>query len=158
MPGATLNQRALRLGPQARAIIDVGQFVQHGGQHFPTHSAVGTIGFLGCGAAIRKAGQQVAVQIELRHRRCLTVGVGGHLIGPADVDAPVELLDEMRRQGLHGFIKQGLAGLLLRGAQAFGLEVEFKVGVGQVAEQQHDPGQQPGCWRPHSARMASARS
>jgi hypothetical protein len=36
--------------------------------------------------------------------------------------------------------------------------MQFEVGVGHVAEQQHDPGQQPGDWRPHSARMASARS
>ena len=123
MSGTALNQRALRIRPEARAVINVGQLMQHRGEHFPAHGAMGAIGFLGRGAAVGEAGQQLAIQIELGNRRRLAIGIAAHVIGPADVDAPVQLLDEPRRQCLHGFIKQRLAGLLLRGAQAFGLEV-----------------------------------
>ncbi|MNF77596.1 hypothetical protein D3C84_597460 [compost metagenome] len=101
----------------------MGEFVQHRGEHFPAHGAVGAISLLGCGAAVGEAGEQVAVQVEFGHQRRLAVGIARHVIGPANVDASVELLDEPRRQRLHGFIKQRLAGLLLRGAQAFGLEL-----------------------------------
>ncbi|MNP04588.1 hypothetical protein D3C76_965070 [compost metagenome] len=132
--------------------------MQHSGQHFPTHGAMGAMGFFARGAAIGETGQQIAVQIELGHQRCLAVGIARHVIGPADDDTPVQLLDETWRQRLHGFIKQRLAGLLLRGRQTFGLELQLKACVGRVAKQQQGPGQQPGTWTPHSARMASARS
>ena len=101
----------------------MGEFVQHRGEHLPAHGAMGAIGFFGGGAAVGEAVEQVAIQVEFGHQRRLAIGIAGHVVGPADVDAPVELLDEPRRQRLHGFIKQRLAGLLLRGAQAFGLEL-----------------------------------
>ncbi|MNF65833.1 hypothetical protein D3C84_476090 [compost metagenome] len=121
--GAALNQFALGIRPQARTIINMSQLMQDGGQHFPAHGAVGAISLFSRGAAVREAGQQVAIQIELRDQRRLSVGILGHVIGPADINAPVQLLDEARRQCLHGFIEQGLAGLLLRGRQTFGLEL-----------------------------------
>ncbi|MNR25508.1 hypothetical protein D3C85_1426630 [compost metagenome] len=97
--------------------------MQHRRQHFPAHSAVGAIRFLGRSAAVGEAGEQVAVQVEFGHQRRLPVGIGGHLIGPADVDPAVELLDEARRQCLHGLIEQRLTGLLLCRAQPLGLEL-----------------------------------
>ncbi|MNQ83291.1 hypothetical protein D3C85_983670 [compost metagenome] len=100
----------------------MGQFVQHRREHFPAHGAMGTVGFLGCGATVGEAGQQLAIQIELGHKRRLTVSVSGHVIGPANVDASVQLLDETRWQRLHGFIEQGLAGLLLCRTQTVSLE------------------------------------
>ena len=97
--------------------------MQHRRQHLAAHGAMGAIGLFACGAAVGEAGQQVAIQVEFRHQRRLAVGVAGHVVGPADVDAPVELLDEARRQSLHGFIEQGLAGLLLGGTQTVALEM-----------------------------------
>ena len=75
LAAAALDQRALVLGPQARTVIDMGQFMQHGGEHFPAHGAVGAIGFLGGGAAVGQAGEQVAVEVQLGHQRGLAVGV-----------------------------------------------------------------------------------
>ncbi len=98
LAAAASDQRALVAGPQARTVIDVGQFMQHGGEHFPAHGAVGAVGLAGGGAAIGQAGEQVAVEVQLGHQGGLAVGVGGHLVGPADIDAPVQLFDEARRQ------------------------------------------------------------
>src|SRR5690606_28355288 len=95
--GAALDQRAFGSWPKTRAVIDVGKFVQHRGQHFAADGAVRTISLFGCSAAIGEAGKQVAVEVELGYQRCLAVGVARHVIGPADVDAPVELFDEPRR-------------------------------------------------------------
>jgi hypothetical protein len=46
--------------------------------------------------------------------------------------------------GLHRFIEQCLAGMLLGRAQAIGLEPQLQAGLSRVAQQQHHPGQQPG--------------
>lgn len=136
----------------------MGQFVQNGGEHFPSHGAVGAMGLLRRGAAVDKAVEQVAIEVQLRHQRGLAVGVGRHLVGPADIDASVQPLDEARRQRLHGFIEQRLAGLLLRRAQSFDVEVQLQAGLGHAAREQQDPGRQPGGESPHNARMASART
>ncbi|MNF81762.1 hypothetical protein D3C84_640500 [compost metagenome] len=101
----------------------MGEFVQHRGEHFPAYGAVRTMGFFRRGTAVGQAGQQLAIEVELRHQRRLTVSVARHVVGPADIDATVQLLDEAWRQCLHRFIQQCLAGLLLCRAQAFGLEV-----------------------------------
>jgi hypothetical protein len=84
LAAAALDQRALVLGPQARTVIDVGQLMQHSGEHFPAHGAVGAVGLLGGGGAVGEAGQQLAVEVQLGDQRRLAVGIGGHLIGPAD--------------------------------------------------------------------------
>ena len=132
--GATLDQRALGVWPQAGAVINVGDFVQHRGEQFLAHSAVGAIGFFFRGAAIGEAGEQFAVQIEFGNQRRLAVGIGRHVVGPADIDAPIQPLDKARRQFLHRLIDQRLAGLLLGGAQTFGLEPQLQAGVGAVAK------------------------
>ena len=49
LSGATPDQAALGGRPEAGAIVDVGQFVQHGGEHFPAHGAVGAVGLQGGG-------------------------------------------------------------------------------------------------------------
>jgi len=98
LAAAALDQRALVLGPQARTVIDMGQFMQHGGEHFPAHGAVGAIGFLGGGAAIGQGSEQIAVEVQFGHQRGLTIGIFGHLVGPADINASVQLLDKARRQ------------------------------------------------------------
>ncbi|MNI28713.1 hypothetical protein D3C73_825050 [compost metagenome] len=95
--GAALDQRTLCDRPQTRAIINVGEFVQHRRQHLAAHRTVGAIGFfVGC-AAVGEAGEQIAIEVELGHQRRLAIGIAWHVIGPADVDASVELLDETRR-------------------------------------------------------------
>lgn len=43
--GAALDQRTFGGWPQACTVINVGDFMQHRGEQFLTHSAVGTIGF-----------------------------------------------------------------------------------------------------------------
>ena len=132
LAAAAANERALTVGPQARTVIDVGQFMQHSGEHFPAHGAVGAIGFTGGSAAVGQAGEEVAIEVQLGHQGSLAVSVVGHLVGPADIDAPVKLLDKARRQGAHRFIEQCLAGLLFSRAQAFCLEPQLQAGVGCV--------------------------
>ena len=140
-PGAALDQRAFGVWPEACAVINVGDFVQHRGEQFLAHSAVGAMGLLFGRAAVGETGEQFAVQIEFGDQGCLAIGVAGHVIGPADIDAPIQPFDKTRRQGLHGFIDQRLAGLLLGGAQTVGLEPQLQAGVGAVAKQQQRPGQ-----------------
>ncbi len=96
---------------------------------------MGAMGFLGGRAAVGEAGQQLAIQVEFVDQRCLAVGVVRHVVGPADIDATVQLFDEARRQRLHRFIQQRLAGVLLLRAQAFGLEPQLQVGLSAVAQE-----------------------
>ncbi|MCY1400224.1 hypothetical protein D9M71_153000 [compost metagenome] len=128
LPIALLDQPALRLGPQTGAVIDVGQLMQDGRQQFFAHRAVGAMG-LGCGgAAIGEARQQFAVQIQAGDRRGLAIGILAHVCRPADIDAPIQALDKTGRQSLHGLVKQRLAGLLLRRAEAIGLQDQLQAG------------------------------
>ena len=136
-----MDQRALGGGPQTRAVINVGELVQHGCQQLLAHGAVRAIGLFFGRAAVGEAGEQFAVQVEFGNQGRLAVGVAGHVVGPADVDAPVQLFDEAGRQLLHRFIEQRLTGLLLGGAQTVGLEPQLQAGVGAVAKQQQRPGQ-----------------
>ena len=64
MPGAALDQAALCGGPEAGAVVDVRQFVQHGREHFPAHGAVGAVGLLGRCRAIGQRGQQIAIEVQ----------------------------------------------------------------------------------------------
>jgi hypothetical protein len=132
--GAALDQRALGVRPQACTVVNVGDFMQHRGEQFLAHSAVGAIGFFFGRAAVGEAREQFAIQIEFGNQRGLAIGVAGHVIGPADIDAPIQPLDKARRQLLHRLIDQRLAGLLLGGAQTVGLEPQLQAGVGAVAK------------------------
>ena len=86
------------------------------------------------GAAVSEAGEQVAVEVQLGDQGRLAVGVGGHVIGPAHQNLPVQLFNKTRWQALHGFIKQGLAGLLFSRAQALGLELQMQRSLGAAGE------------------------
>ena len=115
--------------------------MQHGGEHFAAHSAMGAIGLLGGGAAVGEAGEQVAVEVQFGHQRSLAIGVFRHLVGPADINTPVQLLDKARRQSAHRFVEQRLACLLFGRAQAIGLEPQLQAGLGCACTEQHSPGQ-----------------
>ncbi len=134
LPGAATDQCAFGGGPEAGAVINVRQLVQHGGEHFPAHSAVGAVGLLGGRRAVGECGQQLAVEVQLGGQRRLAVGVGGHVIGPAHQNLPVQLFNKTRWQALHCFIKQGLAGLLFSRAQALGLELQMQRSLGAAGE------------------------
>ena len=140
LTGAAADQRALGCGPEAGAVVDVGDFVQDGGEHFTAHGAVWTVGLPGRGRAIGQPCQERAIEVQLGGQRCLAVGVAGHVIGPAHQNLSVQLFDKTRWQALHGLIQQGLAGLLLGRAQAFGLELQMQRGLGTAGDQQQATG------------------
>ena len=119
------------------------QLVQDGSEHLPAHSAVGAVGLQAGSGTIGQPGQQLAIKVQLGGQRSLAVSVGGHVIGPPHQDLPVQLFDKTRWQSLHGFIKQGLAGLLLGRAQALGLELQMQRGLGAAGNQQQATGGEP---------------
>ena len=153
-----LDEGALGVRPHTGAVINVGQFVQDGGEHFPAHGAVGAVGLLGRGRAVGQARQQFAVEVQLGDQRRLPVGIAWHVIGPAHQDLAIQLLDKARWQLAHGLVQQRLTGLLFSRTQAFGLELQMQRGLGAAADQQQAAGGKPTRERPHSARMASASS
>ncbi|MDT4855422.1 hypothetical protein FQZ97_897750 [compost metagenome] len=53
---------ALRGGVQARAVVEMGQLVEQGGEHLAAHRAVHAAGLLGRRAAVGESRQQVAVE------------------------------------------------------------------------------------------------
>ncbi|MNM60447.1 hypothetical protein D3C81_717260 [compost metagenome] len=158
LSGALGDQPTLRTLPQAGAVIDVGQLMQDGGQQLLAYGAVGAAGLLRGGAAIGKARQQAAIELQGGDQRCLAVGVGRHAAAPADQDASVKAGLEARRQCLQGFVQQCLAGPLLLRVQVVGLQHQLQVGQCRAAEQYQQATQQPGTHRLHRARMASART
>ncbi len=141
LAAAALDQPALVFGPQARTVINVGQFMQDGGEHFAAYGAVGAVGLLRGRAAVGQAGKQVLVKVQFGHQRGLAVRVFRHLVGPADINPPVQLLDKAWRQSAHRLIEQCLAGLLFGRAQTFGLEPQLQAGLGCAGTEQHSPGQ-----------------
>ncbi|MNJ37245.1 hypothetical protein D3C77_320560 [compost metagenome] len=144
--------------PEPCTVIDVGQFVQDGGQQLFANSAMGASGLLAGSAAVSEARQQLLVQFERRDKRCLAVGILRHLRAPADLDASIQARLEAGRQRLHRFIKQRLAGLLLCRRQAVAFELQLQVRQRRRAQQCQQAAQQPGAQVFHRARMASARS
>jgi len=143
LSGAAPDQRALGCGPESGAIVEVGEFMQDGGEHFTAHGAVGAVGLLGGSRTIGQPCQERAIEVQLGGQRCLAVGVAGHVIRPAHQNLPIQLLDKTRWQALHGLIQQGLAGLLLGRAQAFGLELQMQRGLGAAGDQQQATGCEP---------------
>ena len=65
LSAAAQDQAALCGGPESGAVVDVGQFVQHSGEHFPAHGAVGTVGLQGGGRTVGQPGQQLAIEVQL---------------------------------------------------------------------------------------------
>ncbi len=133
---AAEDQRAFVRRPQGGAVVDVSEFVQHRRQHFPAHGTVGAIGFLRGRRAIGQASQQVAIEFDFMGAERLAIGIAGQIGGPVHVDAPIKLLDESGRQGLHGFVEQCLAGLLLGRAEVVGDQRQAQTGVSVTADQQ----------------------
>ncbi|MNZ58750.1 hypothetical protein D3C78_767660 [compost metagenome] len=64
MPGALVDQAPFAALPEAGAIVDMRQLVQHGGQQLLAHCAVGATGFFAGCAAIGEAGQQPAIEFK----------------------------------------------------------------------------------------------
>lgn len=131
--------------------------MQDGGEHFPPNRAMRPA-CLGCGRrAVGQRSQQMAVEVQLIRAGSLAIGVLRHVTGPAHLDGAVQRLDETGWQRLHGFVEQRLAGLLLGGVEAIGVQFQLQAGNGRCPDQRQRASKQPGAKPPHNARIASAR-
>ncbi|MNF39177.1 hypothetical protein D3C84_201430 [compost metagenome] len=151
---ATLQQALLILWPELRAVVEVSQLVQHGGQQLTAHVTVRTSGRRGGGASIAEGRQQLAVQFDAAEASGATVDLGRHG-SPAHLDAPVQALLESGRKGAERFGQESLAGLPFAAAERSAIQRQMQLGIAAATGQQGKC-QQPGAGQVHLARMASA--
>ncbi|MND75337.1 hypothetical protein D3C80_669500 [compost metagenome] len=136
-PGAAAEQlRPVGGGPEPGAVVEVGQLVEHGGEHFAAHRAVDAVGLLPGRAAIREAGQQAPVERQGIEAGGAAVAVLRQLKAPADFHLTIEALGEGRRQRGACLVEQLLAGLALLRGQALGVQHQAQVGLDGGSNQQ----------------------
>ena len=111
MLSALADVAALGRRPEAGAVVEVGQFMQQGGQQFLALGAVRATGAIFCRRAIDQLRQQLGVELDAAETTDLAVDLRGQSSAPADPHFSVQLLDEVRGQCGHRLVQQGLARL-----------------------------------------------
>ncbi|MCY1284706.1 hypothetical protein D9M70_336210 [compost metagenome] len=153
---AAADQAGFGGRPQPRAVVQVGQFVEQGGEQFAAQGAVAAAGLLGCRAAVGERGEIAAAQGDGIGAQGAAHAVAGQVVAPFDADAAVQAFDECLGQPLQRLVQQLLAGAALRRGQALVLQVEAQGCVGAAGQQQGECRQPAAAGGSHRARMASA--
>ncbi|MNF62628.1 hypothetical protein D3C84_443120 [compost metagenome] len=128
--------RSVGSGPEPGAVVEVGQFVDHGGDHLAAHRAMDAMGLLPGRAAVGEGGQQAPVERQGIEAGGAAVAVFRQVIAPADFHRAIQALGKGRRQGGAGLIQELLAGLALLRRQALRVQLQAQVGLGRGRNQQ----------------------
>ena len=128
-------------GPQAGAIVQMGEFVQHGGQQLAAQRAVRPASVFAGGRAVEQRRQQAAVERQAAVTGQAPVDVRRQF-APAHLDRTIQSFAETRRQDGQRLVEQCLTGLALRRVERAAVELQAQLGLhGAAPAQQQDPEQ-----------------